>query len=116
MINQHIMEDFGIKYALELTGIGGLFAGIADLIGAIIAFVYGILWEKAEEIIEPYCIVFIVGAGCSILAFLLQWLEPSEKFNFGNIEELVGNNINYENSKEDILIRVSNATTDSNFN
>ena len=113
VLNPHIMEVFGIKYSLELTGIAGLFSGIANLGGAITSFVFGIIWDKAEEIIEPYRIVFIVGASFSIIAFILQWFEPSEKFEF-NIEEVVEQKTD-DNNKEDEILRPSTATTDSNY-
>ena len=114
VLNPHIMEVFGIKYSLELTGIAGLFSGIANLCGAIISFVFGIIWSKAEEIIEPYRIVFIVGASFSIIAFILQWFEPSKKFEF-NIGEVVEQKTDNKNNKEDEILRPSNVTIDSNY-
>ena len=113
VIYPHVMEVFGIKYSLELTGIAGLFTGISDLGGAIVSFIFGILWEKAEEIIEPYRIVFIVGAGLNIVAFILQFLEPNEEFNFDNID--LEKKIDDNDCKDDQLIRQSNATSDSNY-
>ena len=79
VINPHIMEVFGIKYALELGGFAGLFMGVANLIGAIISFVYGIIWDDVNDIIEPYRIVFIVGSVCSIIAFSLQVVSSNYK-------------------------------------
>ena len=88
VIGPHVMGVFGIKYSLELNGITGIFSGITSLGGAITSFVFGIIWDKAEDIIFPYKIVFIIGSVMSILAFILQWFEPEEEFDFGDMKKI----------------------------
>ena len=87
-IGPHAMGVFGIKYSLELNGITGTLSGITSLGGAITSFVFGIIWDKAEDIIFPYKIVFIIGSVMSILAFILQWFEPEEEFDFGDMKKI----------------------------
>ena len=115
-INPHVMGVFGIRYALELNGIVGLFLGVTNLLGAITSFVFGIIWAKGFEIIKPYRIVFMVGSLLSIIAFVLQWFEPTKEFDFGNKSEIIekkeiGDNYN----NEEKLIRESNATSDAYY-
>ena len=114
-INPHVMGVFGIKYALELNGIVGVFLGVSNLIGAIASFIFGIFWPKGSEIIKPYRIVFIVASACNIIAFILQWFEPVEEFDFSDKDEIIEKKIDENYCKDDKLIRASNATSDSYY-
>ncbi len=90
-INPHVMGVYGIKYTLELNGIIGIFSGISSLVGAIISFVFGLIWTTGKEIIFPYRVVYTVGSVLSISAFILQWFEPNEEFVYDEIEKDVNN-------------------------
>ena len=112
--NPHIMEVFGIKYVLELNGILGLFLGLSSLGGAVTSIIFGIIWENESEIINPYKIVFIVGIGLNILAFILQWFDSNDEFDFGIIEK-IREIKKIHNSKLQSLTTSSFSSSDSNY-
>ena len=114
-IGPHVMGVFGIKYALELNGIVGIFSGIISLAGAITSFIFGVKWENPKDIIEPYRVVFIIGSILNILAFILQWFEPVLEFNFGELEEILKEITDGENNKNKEENQILVSSNDINY-
>ena len=75
------MEIYGIQESVILGGIMNIFSRFSEVITTIVAFVVSLFYNK-EEILLPYRIMYIVGAVCCVLSFILVLFERKKKFNY----------------------------------
>ena len=84
-----VMEVYGIEESVILEGIMGVFAKLSEVIITVIAFVISFFYSK-EEIIRPYQLIYLIGAGVCLLSFILLMFEKKEKFDYNDKEDDLG--------------------------
>ena len=94
-----IMEVYGIQESVILGGIMNVFSKISEIVTTISGFVISLYYTK-DEIIRPYQAMYIIGAICCLISFVLFLFEKMDKFNYEDEEEsldsLVPNERNIE--------------------
>ena len=85
-----IMEVYGIQESVIIGGIMNVFSKLSEIITTVGAFVISLFYSK-DEIIRPYQIMYITGAVCCLLSFVLLMFESMEKYNYKEDEEGLGN-------------------------
>lgn len=75
----YIMEVYGIQESVMLGGIIIMFSRVSDAIITIVAFVISLFYDK-EGIMKIYRILYIIGSGCGLIAFILLLFEKFERF------------------------------------
>lgn len=76
-----IMEIYGIQESIVIGGIMDIVSKISSIITTISGFVIS-QYYKGLEILTPYRIMYIVGAVCCVLSFILVLFERKKKFNY----------------------------------
>ena len=76
-----IMEIYGIQESIVIGGIMDIVSKINSIITTISGFVIS-QYYKGLEILTPYRIMYIVGAVCCVLSFILVLFERKKKFNY----------------------------------
>ncbi len=76
----YIMEVYGIQESVMLGGIIIMFSRVSDAIITIVAFVISLFYDK-EGIMKIYRILYIIGSGCGLIAFILLFLENLKDFD-----------------------------------
>ena len=85
-----IMEVYGIQESVIIGGVMNVFSKLSEIITTVGAFVISLFYSK-DEIIRPYQIMYITGAVCCLLSFVLLMFESMEKYNYKEDEEGLGN-------------------------
>ena len=85
-----IMEVYGIQESVIIGGIMNVFSKLSEIITTVGAFVISLFYSK-DEIIRPYQIMYITGAVCCLLSFVLLMFESMEKYNYKEDDEDLGN-------------------------
>ena len=83
------MEVYGIEESVILEGIMGVFAKLSEVTTTVTAFVVSFFYSK-EEIVKPYKLMYLIGAGVCLLSFILLMFEKKEKFDYSDKEEDLG--------------------------
>ena len=76
----YIMEVYGIQESVMLGGIIIMFSRVSDAIITIVAFVISLFYDK-EGIMKIYRILYIIGSGCGLIAFILLFLDNLKDFD-----------------------------------
>ena len=84
-----VMEVYGIEESVILEGIMGVFAKLSEVTTTVTAFVVSFFYSK-EEIVKPYKLMYLIGAGVCLLSFILLMFEKKEKFDYSDKEEDLG--------------------------
>ena len=85
-----IMEVYGIQESVIIGGVMNVFSKLSEIITTVGAFVISLFYSK-DEIIRPYQIMYITGAVCCLLSFVLLMFESMEKYNYKEDDEDLGN-------------------------
>ena len=84
-----MMEIYGIQESVIIGGAINVFAKISEIISTVSAFVISQLYTK-DEIIKPYKIMYLSGAICCGISFLLLLFENDKKFVYDEDKENLG--------------------------
>ena len=84
-----MMEIYGIQESVIIGGAINVFAKISEIISTVSAFVISKFYTK-EEIIKPYKIMYLSGAICCGISFLLLLFENDKKFVYDEDKENLG--------------------------
>ena len=85
-----IMEIYGIQESVIIAGAINVFAKISEIISTISDFVISLYYTN-EELINPYRIMYIIGAICCAISLILLLFEKDKKYVYENDEENLGN-------------------------
>ena len=85
-----IMEIYGIQESVIIAGAINVFAKISEIISTVSAFVISLYYTN-EELINPYRIMYIIGAICCAISLILLLFENDKKYVYENDEENLGN-------------------------
>ena len=80
------MQILGLKNYLIIGGLGRLFTQIVLFSVAGISIVISIFKKSAKELLLPYRIVSLVGAGFAIFGLILILYENDDEFKFEDEE------------------------------
>ena len=84
-----MMEIYGIQESVIIGGAINVFAKISEIISTVSAFVISQLYAK-DEIIKPYKIMYLSGAICCGISFVLLLFENDKKFVYDEDKENLG--------------------------
>ena len=84
-----VMEVYGIEESVILEGIMGVFSKLSEVTTTVSAFVISFFYST-EEIVKPYKLMYLIGAGVCLLSFILLIFEKKEKFDYNEKEEDLG--------------------------
>ena len=84
-----MMEIYGIQESVIIGGAINVFAKISEIISTVSAFVISQLYTK-DEIIKPYKIMYLSGAICCGISFVLLLFENDKKFVYDEDKENLG--------------------------
>ena len=82
----YMMEIYGIQESVIIGGAINVFAKISEIISTVSAFVISQLYTK-DEIIKPYKIMYLSGAICCGISFVLLLFENDKKFVYEEDKE-----------------------------
>ena len=85
----YMMEIYGIQESVIIGGAINVFAKISEIISTVSAFVISQLYTK-DEIIKPYKIMYLSGAICCGISFVLLLFENDKKFVYDEDKENLG--------------------------
>lgn len=80
-----IMEVYGIQESVIIGGIMNVFSKLSEIATTVSGFVISLYYTK-DEIIKPFRAMYIIGAFCCLVSFVLFLFEKMDKFNY-DIEE-----------------------------
>jgi len=80
-----IMEVYGIQESVIIGGIMNVFSKLSEIATTVSGFVISFYYTK-DEIIKPFRAMYIIGAVCCLVSFILFLFEKMDKFNY-EIEE-----------------------------
>lgn len=117
LINQHIMQLYGIHFQLFLGGIAQVFNGITTLVAALISVVLSVYYSSIKELQKPYKIVALISLPFIIIPGIFGVLESDIPFVYsvenefdqslmkqGTNDESVARDESRIDNTEDILI------------
>ena len=84
-----MMEIYGIQESVIIGGAINVFAKISEIISTVSAFVISQLYTN-DEIIKPYKIMYLSGAICCGISFVLLLFENDKKFVYDEDKENLG--------------------------
>ena len=67
----------------------GVFSKLSEVTTTVSAFVISFFYST-EEIVKPYKLMYLIGAGVCLLSFILLIFEKKEKFDYNEKEEDLG--------------------------
>ena len=80
-----IMEVYGIQESVIIGGIMNVFSKLSEIATTVSGFVISLYYTK-DEIIRPYQAMYIIGAICCLISFILLLFEKKDKFNYKDEE------------------------------
>ena len=80
VMRPHIMKIYGMKYYIEIGGIITICLGIINIFKAFLSFLISLYYHTGKELQIPYRIIFIIGIGLNIFAYILASREKGEEF------------------------------------
>ena len=80
-----IMEVYGIQESVIIGGIMNVFSKLSEIVTTVSGFVISFYYTK-DEIIKPFRAMYIIGAVCCLVSFIMFLFEKMDKFNY-EIEE-----------------------------
>ena len=80
-----IMEVYGIQESVIIGGIMNVFSKLSEIATTVSGFVISFYYTK-DEIIKPFRAMYIIGAVCCLVSFIMFLFEKMDKFNY-EIEE-----------------------------
>ena len=80
VIRPYIMKIYGMKYFIEIGGIITICIGIINLFKGFLSFLISLYYHTGKELQIPYRIIFILGIGMNIIAYILATKEKDEEF------------------------------------
>ena len=97
----HLMEIFGLRYFLVLGGLGRLFTQLFSFSAACVSIVISIFRKGPKELLLPYRIASLAGAGFGIFGLILVLFETDEKFEFDDENTLDNGSQEKENNSNE---------------
>ena len=80
LMNPYIMKIYGMKYFIEIGGVITICMGIINIFKGGISFLLSFYFQTGKELQTPYRIIFLIGTGLNILAYILSLKEKDEVF------------------------------------
>lgn len=69
-----------MKYFIEIGGVVTICMGIVNIFKGGISFVLSFYYHTGKELQTPYRIIFLIGTGLNILAYIIALKEKDEVF------------------------------------
>ena len=80
LMRPYIMKIYGMKYFIEIGGVITICAGIMNIFKGGLSFLISLYYHTGKELQIPYRIIFIVGIGLNIIAYILALKENDKPF------------------------------------
>ena len=80
LINPYIMKIYGMNYFIEIRGVITICLGIINIFKGGLSFLLSFYYKTGKELQIPYRIIFLIGIGLNILAYILSLKEKEEIF------------------------------------
>ena len=109
LMRPYIMKIYGMKYFIEIGGVITICVGIINIFKGLLSFLISLYYHTGKELQVPYRIIFIIGIGLNILAYILALSEKEEEF----VYPFANSKINSEDLSNNIVNKVDINTSEN---